>query len=57
MWFVVMNLVERKSTFMKLQSGESMSGYIVAAFILVVGSSILMSIVELAKKLSMIEKF
>ena len=54
MRLLAMNLVERKSTFMKLQSGESMSGFIVAAFILVVGSSILLSIAELAKKLSMI---
>ena len=39
-----MSLVKRKSTFMELQDDESMCGFVIATFILVVDTLILMSI-------------
>jgi hypothetical protein len=39
-----MNLVKQKSAFMELQNGESMCGFIIPVFILVVEPLILMSI-------------
>ena len=50
-----MKLVMRKSTFMELQNVESMCGFDVAAFILVVETLILMSIAALTNQFTMTE--